>query len=200
TFMARQIADGAATAPVHGIGVDEASAIVIGKNGLGTFKQLTAGTGTAYIITGASATAVKAGSPLVYGMLTVSRLDADGQSYDFTHWCGTTTTYQVAIDGAATLIYQPADPYTAGGMAGTCGPIDAGSDGGGGDGGGAGDGGSSGGAVDGGSGGGTVDGGGGADAGGTSGGCRIGIAAVVPSMAWVTLAIGAFLALRRRRA
>lgn len=47
--------------------VDEGSAIVIRKEGVGTFKQFTAGSGTAYVITGGSAATIQSGQPRIRG-------------------------------------------------------------------------------------------------------------------------------------
>lgn len=205
-FMARQLADGAASGVVHGIGVDEGNAIVIGKDGIGTLKQYTHGSGSAFVITGGAPTTISAGQPLVYPMLTVTRLDADGQTYDFNAWCGNTTTYRVGVDGTATPIYNPASPYTAPGVAGTCnvsgGDMAVVTDGGGG---GGGNGGGNGGGGSGGSGGGGSGGsadmarlvgpalhdGGGCD-------CRVGSGAAVPTLAWLLLVVPV-ICLRPRR-
>ncbi|HEU5480061.1 MAG TPA: cyanophycinase, partial [Candidatus Tumulicola sp.] len=107
-FMARQLADGLASGTTHGIGVDEGTAVCIDKHGLGVIMQYTAGTGSAFVVSGGAAATIQAGTPLRYPALTVTRLDQQGQTYDFSHWCGTTTTYALSVDGTAMPPYSPA--------------------------------------------------------------------------------------------
>lgn len=186
-FMGRQLADGFASGQVHGIGVDAKTAIVIGKNGIGTLKQFTPGTGTAFVITGGMPATIQSGKPLVYPMLSVTRLDRDGQTYDFARWCGSTSTYSVSVDGSKTPTDQPASPYTASGSLGTCDAPGGGGDMGSGAGGGGG-----------GPGAGSPDMGAPGE-GNFNYGCQLGAPGVPPSIAWLTLAIGVALAFRRRR-
>lgn len=119
-FMARQVADGA-TSSVLGIGVDEATAVVVDKTGRGTLLRQGASTGAAYFVTGAAATQCASGQPLVYPGLSVVRLDAtSGQYYDLTRRCGTGPKYALAVDARLADPYSGTNPYTAAGAAGVC--------------------------------------------------------------------------------
>ncbi len=112
-FMARQIADGKAPrARVLGIGVDEASGIAIDKHGIGTLL-LQGFTGSAFLIRGGAASRLKPGESFVSGKLTVTKLQRNGDRFDFTTWCGREPTYDIRVDGrdAPQGIYSPHDPY-----------------------------------------------------------------------------------------
>ncbi len=114
-FMARQIADGKVRrrpAVVFGIGVDEASGIVIDKHGVGTLLLQGKG-GSAFLIRGGPAKQIVAGAPFVSGKLTVTKLERQGQRFDFGSWCGSEPTYEVTVDGRRPLraFYTPRDPY-----------------------------------------------------------------------------------------
>ncbi len=119
-FMARQIADGATGGPVLGLGIDEATAVVVDKRGIASVVQQRAGSGAAYFIRGGAARRVAPGQPLAYPGLTVTRLDSPTQSFDLTRWCGNGPTYTVAVDGANSPPYAPADPYAAAASGGSC--------------------------------------------------------------------------------
>jgi len=112
-FMARQIAGGkTARARVLGIGVDEASAIVIDKHGIGTLL-LQGFTGSAFLIRGGAARRLEPSAPFVSGSLTVTKLQRKGDRFNFTTWCGSEPTYVVKVDGRRVPngIYTPSDPY-----------------------------------------------------------------------------------------
>lgn len=114
-FMARQIAGGEVRRPsgrVLGIGVDEASGIVIDKHGIGTLLLQGKG-GSAFLIRGGAAKQLHAGEAFVSAKLTVTKLARDGDRFDFTCWCGTEPSYGVTVDGtrAVGTFYEPRDPY-----------------------------------------------------------------------------------------
>lgn len=112
-FMARQIAAGKTRrARVLGIGVDEASGIVIDKYGIGTLL-LQGFTGSAFLIRGGVARQLAPNEPFVSGKLTLTKLQRNGDTFDFTTWCGREPTYEVRVDGrrAPHRIYAPRDPY-----------------------------------------------------------------------------------------
>jgi cyanophycinase len=112
-FMARQIAAGKAQrSRVLGIGVDEASGIVVDKHGIGTLL-LQGFTGSAFLIRGGAARRLEPNAPFVSGKLTVTKLQRDGDTFDFTTWCGREPTYDVRVDGRRVPhgIYSPRDPY-----------------------------------------------------------------------------------------
>ena len=114
-FMARQIADGRVRRPRHvvlGIGVDEASGIVVDKDGIGTLLLQGKG-GSAFLIRGGPAAQIVSGAPFVSGTLTVTKLEHQGETFDFHTWCGSEPTYDVTVDGRRPLrdFYTPHDPY-----------------------------------------------------------------------------------------
>lgn len=112
-FMARQIAAGKTQrSRVLGIGVDEASGIVIDKHGIGTLL-LQGFTGSAFLIRGGAARRLDPNAPFVSGKLTVTKLQRTGDTFDFTTWCGREPTYEVWVDGSRVPhgMYAPRDPY-----------------------------------------------------------------------------------------
>jgi cyanophycinase len=114
-FMARQIADGRVLQRpplVLGIGIDEASGIVIDKRGVGTLLLQGKG-GSAFLIRGGPAKQIVSEDPFVSGRLTVTKLSRQGDRFDFNIWCGREPTYDVTVDGRRPYreIYTPRDPY-----------------------------------------------------------------------------------------
>jgi cyanophycinase len=118
-FMARQVADGAAT-NVVGVGVDEGNALVVDPSGHARLLQQRAGTGAAFVARGSAADQCAPGRPLVYRGLTVMRLDTDGQTYDFARGCGDGNAFSLGVFGDAPPPYAPSDPYGASGTAARC--------------------------------------------------------------------------------
>ncbi len=114
-FMARQIADGRVRGPsavVHGIGIDEASGILVDKHGIGRLALQGRG-GSAFLIRGGAARHIVRGRPFVSSRLTVTKLSREGDRFDFTTWCGSEPTYEVTVNGRreGNRIYSPRDPY-----------------------------------------------------------------------------------------
>jgi cyanophycinase len=114
-FMARQIADGRVRnegGVVYGLGVDEATAVAIDKDGVGTllfqFKR-----GSAFAIESHAARRIVAGKPFVSSVLRVTRLDAKGQRYDFIRHSVNEPSYRVTVDGnnPNRFMYTPINPY-----------------------------------------------------------------------------------------
>jgi len=123
SFMARQIADGTVsgtTPQVHGVGIDEDDAVVVDKTGKAKLLQSPSGTGAAYFLVGGPASQVKAGEPLIYPNLKVTRLDSFQEYYDLTKRCGTGPTYTVSVDARGSNPFGAVDPYSARGAAGSC--------------------------------------------------------------------------------
>jgi cyanophycinase len=118
-FMARQVADGAAST-VLGIGVDEATALLVDKTGRATLVRQGASVGAAYFVTGAAAAQCSPGQPLVYPGLTVTRLEGSAQFYDLTRRCGTGPQYPLSGDGRVANPFGATNPYAATAAAGTC--------------------------------------------------------------------------------
>lgn len=110
-FMARQIADGNTPGPlVHGVGVDEGSAITIDKRGIGTLR-LQRKNGSAYLVSGGPALRLERGVPFASAALRVTRLGDDGDTFDFGRWCGRAPTYTVTFDARRIPVARPSDPY-----------------------------------------------------------------------------------------
>jgi cyanophycinase len=110
-FMARQIADGKTPGPlVHGVGVDEGSAVVVDKRGIGTLR-LQRKNGSAYMLTEGPARRLGRGAPFASGAIRVTRLARDGETFDFVRWCGREPSYTVSFDGRRVPAASPPDPY-----------------------------------------------------------------------------------------
>jgi cyanophycinase-like exopeptidase len=114
-FMARQIADGKVRREppvVFGVGVDEASGILIDKHGIGRLALQGRG-GSAFLISGGAARVLSRDRPFISSTLTVTKLSAEGDTFDFTTWCGREPTYDVTVNGRriGERIYSPRDPY-----------------------------------------------------------------------------------------
>lgn len=115
-FMARQIADGKVRrrpSTVLGVAVDEASAIVIDKHGIGTLLLQGKG-GSAFLIRGGPAKQIAPKLPFISTKLIVTKLSKTGERFDFNTWCGQEPTYGVTVNGTNPYrdIYSPKDPYT----------------------------------------------------------------------------------------
>lgn len=114
-FMARQIADGRVRRRIQtvlGVGVDEASGIVIDKRGVGTLLLQGRG-GSAFLIRGGPAEQIVPNLPFVSASLRVTKLEKGGDTFDFRTWCGREPTYDVVVDGTQPdpLMYAPRNPY-----------------------------------------------------------------------------------------
>ncbi len=114
-FMARQIADGKVRRRplmVLGVGVNEASGIVVDKHGIGTLLLQGKG-GSAFLIRGGPAKQIVRKRPFISATLTVTKLNEQGDRYDFNTWCGQEPTYAVTVNGTEPYrdIYSPKDPY-----------------------------------------------------------------------------------------
>jgi cyanophycinase-like exopeptidase len=119
SFMARQIADEQALAPIMGLGINEGTALLLDA-ATGLAQRAQGSTGSAFIIRGGAAQRMEKGTPLLYERLKVIRLDADGQSYDFKKSCGTGPAYELTVDGSKPGFYSPPDAYTKSAAAGKC--------------------------------------------------------------------------------
>jgi cyanophycinase len=111
-FMARLIADGAVTMHpprILGIGVDEGSAIVIDRFGIGHVMG-DDGDGRAYIVLGGSPTVIRRGQPLQYDDLKLTILTGRGPMFDFITWTSPNLAIALHIDGGRSY-YAPFNPY-----------------------------------------------------------------------------------------
>lgn len=95
---------------VMGLGIDEKSAIVVDKHGIGTLK-LQGAHGSALFLRGGEAQTIAPGKPLVYDGIQVTLLDRAGQTFDFNTRCAHAPTYTISVNGNRSPIYDPSDPY-----------------------------------------------------------------------------------------
>ena len=124
-FMARQVADGVVPGPlpvVYGVAVDESTALVIDKSARGKILRQRAA-GSAFVVRGGAPDRALPGEPLAYRNLSVLRLDAPTDYYDFSRHCGQGRGYPLTAVGfpaPAPYEYTPSDPYSATGTAESC--------------------------------------------------------------------------------
>jgi cyanophycinase len=97
-----------------GVGLDERTAVVIDRHGIGTLMLEHKG-GSALFIRPTQASPIVGGQPFVARGLSVTVLNRAGQTYDFNSWCAPTdaTTFSVSIDGGKTPMYEPENPNRA---------------------------------------------------------------------------------------
>jgi cyanophycinase len=100
--------------PLMGVGLDERTAIVIDRNGVGTLMLEHKG-GSAIFIRPSRPGRVVAGVPFAVHGLAVAVLSRAGQTYYFNSWCAGAgaLTYTVNIDGSKSPIYEPPNPNRA---------------------------------------------------------------------------------------
>jgi cyanophycinase len=97
--------------PLMGVGLDERTAVVIDRRGIGTLMLEHQG-GSALFVRPTQASPIVAGRPFAARELSVTVLNRAGQTYDFNSWCAQADapTYFVSIDGSKSPIYEPANP------------------------------------------------------------------------------------------
>ncbi len=124
-FASRLHADGAVTSrgELLGLGIDEASALLVNGDGRASLVLQQAGQGGAWAVRVTPALTLVAGQPLRSSTLFVTRLDAPRvHTFDFNTWCGTGPRYHLTVDGAQTPVTSPADGYGAADQSLTCPP------------------------------------------------------------------------------
>jgi cyanophycinase len=97
---------------VRAIAMDARSALVVGRDGMGTLLLQGSG-GRALFVRGGKAARLERGHPLIERGLDVVVLDRAGQRFDVRRWCGDGLEYSVDVDGDHRPIYSPSDPYIA---------------------------------------------------------------------------------------
>src|SRR5579872_501008 len=98
--------------PVLGVGINEGSAIVIDRKGIGTL-MLEHHTGEALLLRLTRKTPIARGKPFAARDIRVTLLDREGERVNFNTWCASAPTYFVDVDGAKPPYYSPANPYVA---------------------------------------------------------------------------------------
>jgi len=113
-FAARQHADGLVTRTpreVLGLGVDEATALVVDSAGRASLRLQRAGEGGAWAVRVGPARSLTAGQPLQVDQVQVTRLtEPSMHTFDLSTWCGTGPRYALSFDGGQVT---PPDLYTA---------------------------------------------------------------------------------------
>jgi cyanophycinase-like exopeptidase len=109
-FLARILYDRrlADTPPVYGLGIDEASSVVVDPDGNATVLNGAGGRG-AYLVRATTTPALISGSPLRY-TVDVSHVARNGERFDLFHKQTQDRWYPVTIDGAQKPPYDR-DPY-----------------------------------------------------------------------------------------
>jgi cyanophycinase len=95
-----------------GVGVNEGSAIVIDRNGIGTL-MLEHQRGEALLVRLTQRTPIVAGKPFTARGIRITVLNRDGQRVDFNSKCAQAPTYLVNLDGSKAPYYDPMNPYVA---------------------------------------------------------------------------------------
>ena len=103
---------GSAPQRLMGVGIDERTAVVIDRHGIGTLMLEHKG-GSALFIRSTQPGRIVQGQPFVVKGLSVTVLNRAGQQYDFNRRCADALTWTVDIDGSKSPIYTPANPNVA---------------------------------------------------------------------------------------
>ena len=93
-----------------GVGIDTGSALLVDKHGIATLV-LNNPSGSALFLRGGSPQPVRPGKPLLYTDIQATVLNKAGQTFDFNTRCAHAPTYSVSVNGNATPIYNPENPY-----------------------------------------------------------------------------------------
>jgi len=120
-LTARAIADGLVDSmpdAALGIGLDDGAALAIDR--AAQISLLADAADDAWLVHGGAVDRVTPGQPLLWTSMQVTRFDAPGESYELAQGCGTAFSYTVAVDGAASPPFTPADPYDAPGASAPC--------------------------------------------------------------------------------
>lgn len=120
-LTARAIADGLVDSTPDatlGIGLDDGAALAIDR--AAQVSLLADAANDAWLVHGGVVDRVTPGQPLLWKSVHVTRFDAPGESYAPAQGCGTAFSYAVAVDGAASPPFTPADPYDAPGASSPC--------------------------------------------------------------------------------
>jgi cyanophycinase-like exopeptidase len=122
-MTARTAADGLtgiAGSPAMGVGLDVNAALTFDRQGVVTLLTSADASGSAWIVHGREVGQIERGQPLLWPAAPVTRFDTATESLTIISECGTAFAYDIAIDGAASAPFTPADPYDAQGTANPC--------------------------------------------------------------------------------
>lgn len=108
-FLARLSSD--SKTPLLGVGLNEHSALVVDRNGVGTL-MLEHHTGEALLVRLTKPTPIKPGTPFTAHKVLITVLDRDGDQVDFRTWHADARSFFIDVDGSKRPYYTPSDPYT----------------------------------------------------------------------------------------
>jgi cyanophycinase-like exopeptidase len=109
-FLARILHDGLlpGATSAYALGIDQASAVVVGPNGVATVLNAPGGRG-AYLVRATAAPDLTPGRPIRY-TVEVAHIGHDGERFDLLHKTTHEPWYSVTVDGSHSPIYSR-DPY-----------------------------------------------------------------------------------------
>ncbi|HEY7993582.1 MAG TPA: cyanophycinase [Candidatus Eremiobacteraceae bacterium] len=107
-FLARLSAD--SKTPLLGVGLNEHSALVVDRNGVGTL-MLEHHSGEALLVRLTKPAPIAKGIPFSAHKVLITVLDREGQKFDFRTWHADARSSFIDVDGSKPPYYTPADPY-----------------------------------------------------------------------------------------
>lgn len=107
-FLARILHDGLLSPPVYALGIDQASAVVVGPDGIGTVLNGSGGRG-AYLMRATRRPTLTAGLPIRYSV-AIAHIANNGERFDLLHKTSPSPWYVVTVDGSRRPPYSR-DPY-----------------------------------------------------------------------------------------
>ena len=109
-FLARILAAGLLTPgnPVYGLGIDQASAVVVDPDGMATVYNAAGGKG-AYLVRAGARPNLEEGQPIRY-TVSVSHVARNGERFNLLAKSTHAPWYELTVDGSKTPIYSR-DPY-----------------------------------------------------------------------------------------
>jgi len=107
-FLARLSAD--SKTPLLGVGLNEHSAIVVDRNGVGTL-MLEHHTGEALLVRLTKPTPISPGVAFSAHNVLITVLNRDGERVDLRTWHADARSFFIDVDGSRPPYYMPSDPY-----------------------------------------------------------------------------------------
>jgi len=107
-FMARAIHDGLLRSPDFGLGIDQASAVVVDKKGMATVLNRPGG-GGAYLLRGGRAARMRLGAPILT-TISVTHIARTAERFDLLHKKSPEPWYRLVVDGSKRPPYSH-NPY-----------------------------------------------------------------------------------------
>ena len=107
---AAQAKQGMEALQAMGVGIDTGTALLVDKRGIATLVRNNPH-GSVLFLRGGAAQPISARRPLQYTGIQATLLDKPGQTFDFNIRCAHAPTYTIGVNGNATPIYNPENPY-----------------------------------------------------------------------------------------